>query len=186
MESVGSCCCRGQHFVWFSVARSPSRKRVITRFVRRSIALPQGSSRTRTRSRRDCSGYPTGGVTPLTRALSHEVRDLNALKSKLARESASSATGAKAKTNIVKGLGLIASAYAGLREDVLAANGAPVPAAEVSAAVNTDKAGRKKLLAGLKLLAATPTPAPTPTPTPPTPTTTDAEHRHRHRAVAIR
>ena len=116
------------------------------------------------------NGYPAGGATPLTHALSHEVRDLNALKSKLARESASTATGAKAKTNIIKGLGLIASAYAGLRNDVLAANGGPVPAPEVNAAVNTDKTGRKKLLTGLKLLAATPTPTPTPSPTPtPTP-----------------
>jgi hypothetical protein len=110
--------------------------------------------------------YPQGKVSPLTRALKHEVRDLHALKSKLSHESASSAAGAKAKTNIITGLRLIASAYAALRNDVVAAHGGPVPAAKVGAAVNTDKKGRKKLLAGLKLLGAQPTPNPTPTPTP--------------------
>ena len=97
-------------------------------------------------------GYPHGKVTPLTRALKHEVGDLHALKSKLLHESASSPTGAKAKKDIVKGLGLIASAYATLRQDVLAAHGGPVPAAQVQAAVNTDKKGRAKFLAGLNLL----------------------------------
>ena len=69
-------------------------------------------------------------------------------------ECASSAAGAKGKKDIIKGLGLIASAYGTLRKDVLAANGGPVPAAQVNAAVNTDKKGRKKFLAGLKLLGA--------------------------------
>jgi hypothetical protein len=96
--------------------------------------------------------YPQGKVTPLTRALKHEVGDLHALKSKLLRDSASSSTGAKAKKDIVKGLSLIASAYSTLRKDVLAAHGGPVPAAQVNAAVNTDKQGRKKFLAGLNLL----------------------------------
>ena len=99
-------------------------------------------------------GYPKGRVRPLTHALKHEVGDLHALKSRLSHESASSSAGAKAKTDIIKGLGLIASAYGTLRKDVLAANGGPVPAAQVNAAVNTDKKGRKKFLAGLKLLGA--------------------------------
>ena len=116
------------------------------------------------------AGYPQGQVRPLTRALQHEVGDLNALKSQLSNESSSSASGAKAKTDIIKGLELIASAYGTLREDALAANGGPVPAAQVTAAVNTDKQGRKKYLAGLKLLGTQPDPNPTPTPTPtPTP-----------------
>jgi hypothetical protein len=97
-------------------------------------------------------GYPNGKVRPLTRALKHEVGDLHALKSKLSHEKASSAAGRKAKSDIVKGLGLIASAYGTLRKDVLAANGGPVPTAQVNAAVSTDKKGRKKYLAGLKLL----------------------------------
>ncbi len=97
-------------------------------------------------------GYPKGKVRPLTRALKHEVGDLHALKSKLSHEKASSAAGRKAKSDIVKGLGLIASAYGTLRKDVLAANGGPVPSAQVNAAVSTDKKGRKKYLAGLKLL----------------------------------
>jgi hypothetical protein len=97
-------------------------------------------------------GYSKGKVKPLTRALKHEVTDLHALKSMLAHESPSSAKGAKAKTDIVKGLGLIATAYSALRKDVQAAHGGPVPAAKVDAAVRTDKKGRTKLLAGLKLL----------------------------------
>jgi hypothetical protein len=98
------------------------------------------------------SGYPQGKVKPLVRALTHEVSDLHSLKRKLAHESASSAKGAKAKADIIKGLGLIASAYAALRRDVVNAHGGPVPRSEVNAAVKTDKTGRAKLLAGLKLL----------------------------------
>jgi hypothetical protein len=98
------------------------------------------------------NGYPKGRVTPLVHALTHEIGDLHSLKSKLAHESASSAAGAKGKKDIVKGLGLIATAYGALRHDVQVANGGPVPASEVKAAVSTDKKGRKKLLAGLKLL----------------------------------
>ena len=67
-------------------------------------------------------------------------------------ESASSAAGSKGKKDIVKGLTLIANAYGALRHDVQVANGGPVPASKVNAAVSTDKKGRKKLLAGLKLL----------------------------------
>ena len=52
----------------------------------------------------------------------------------------------------MKGLGLIAKAYSTLRKDVLAVNGGPVPKTQVTAAVNTDKKGRSKLLAGLHLL----------------------------------
>ncbi len=98
------------------------------------------------------NGYPQGKVAPLVRALNHEVSDLHKLKAKLAHESASSARGSKAKTDIVKGLSLIATAYESLRTDVQAAQGGPVPSAQVNAAVNTDKKGRSKLLAGLKLL----------------------------------
>jgi hypothetical protein len=98
-------------------------------------------------------GYPQGRVRPLVRALSHEVSDLHSLKRKLARDSASSAKGAKARADIIKGLGLIASAYGALLKDVRAAHGGPVPASKVNAAVKTDKKGRKNLLAGLHLLA---------------------------------
>jgi hypothetical protein len=98
-------------------------------------------------------GYPQGRVRPLTRALKHEVGDLHALKSQLSHQSASSSAGARGKKDIISGLTLIASAYATLRVDVLAAHGGPVPAAQVNAAVNTDKTGRTKFLAGLHLLA---------------------------------
>jgi hypothetical protein len=97
-------------------------------------------------------GYPQGKVRPLVRALTREVSDLRALKSKLANESASSARGAKGKTDIIKGLTLIANAYGALRRDVQVAHGGAVPRSKVTAAVNTDKRGRAKLLAGLKLL----------------------------------
>ena len=97
-------------------------------------------------------GYPKGRVRPLVRALNHEVFDLRSLKSKLSHEHASSARGRKAKGLIVKGLGLIANAYGALRHDVQLAHGGPVPRSKVAAAVNTDKKGRSKLLAGLKLL----------------------------------
>jgi hypothetical protein len=98
-------------------------------------------------------GYPQGRVRPLVRALNHEVGDLHALRNKLSRESGSSAKGRKAKTDIVKGLSLIANAYGALRKAVQAAHGGPVPKAKVNAAVATDRKGRKKLLAGLHLLA---------------------------------
>jgi hypothetical protein len=97
--------------------------------------------------------YPRGHWKVLTRALKHEVADLHALKSKLANESPSSARGAQAKTDIVKGLGLIATAYGRLRRDVLAVHGGGVPLSKVRAAQKIDKKGRAKLLAGLKLLA---------------------------------
>jgi hypothetical protein len=96
--------------------------------------------------------YPKGHWKVLTRALKHEVGDLDALKSKLAHERASSRRGAKAKRQIMTGLGLIASAYSALRQDILAVHGGAVPAAKVNAAIATDKKGIKKLKAGLKLL----------------------------------
>lgn len=96
-------------------------------------------------------GYPASHKR-LVRALGREVGTLQAEKRKLMSESASSARGAKAKTDIVKGLGLISKAYSALRKDVLTANGGPVPKAEVTAAVNTDQKGRSKLRAGLALL----------------------------------
>jgi hypothetical protein len=98
------------------------------------------------------AGYPKGKVKPLVRALNREVNDLNRLKAALTHDSGSSAAGRKAKKEIVKGLGLIASAYSALRADVQAAHGGAVSKAKVNAAVNTDKKGRTKLLAGLKLL----------------------------------
>jgi hypothetical protein len=97
-------------------------------------------------------GYPQGKVKPLVRALTREVSDLHSLKRKLSQETASSATGRNGKADVIKGLGLIANAYGALMRDVQAAHGGPVPPSQVAAAVNTDKKGRSKLLAGLKLL----------------------------------
>jgi hypothetical protein len=96
-------------------------------------------------------GYP-GTSGKLVRALGHEVSDLRSLKRKLSHESASSARGRTAKADIVIGLGLIAKAYAALRRDVQAVHGGPVPVSKVQAAQRTDRKGRAKLKAGLKLL----------------------------------
>jgi hypothetical protein len=98
------------------------------------------------------NGYPKGRVKPLVKALSHEVLDLHKLQHKLHGEHASSKKGRKGKTLITNGLGLIASAYAALKTDVQQANGGPVTAAKVNAAVGTDKKGRSKLKKGLALL----------------------------------
>jgi hypothetical protein len=98
------------------------------------------------------AGYPQGKVKPLIHALTTEIRDLHALRTKLADDSASSAEGATAKSEIVKGLGLIANAYGALRHDVRLAHGGAVPRDQVAAAVATDQKGRTKLLAGLNLL----------------------------------
>ena len=98
-------------------------------------------------------GYPQGKIRPLVRALNHEVADLRALQRKLSKEQASSARGKKAKTDIVKGLSLIASAYGALAKDIRIAQGGPVPKSQVDAAIATDRKGRSKLKAGLNLLA---------------------------------
>lgn len=89
----------------------------------------------------------------LVRALRHEVGDLNSLRGKLTRESASSARGRRGKSDVVAGLGLIASAYGALARDVAAASKSMgVSQAKVRAAVAADNRGRAKLRAGLKLL----------------------------------
>jgi hypothetical protein len=96
--------------------------------------------------------YPKGHWEMLTRALKHEVGDLRSLKGNLAQERASTPRGTKAKNEIMRGLGLIATAYAALRQDVLAVHGGAVPPSKVNAAIATDQKGRKKLKAGLRLL----------------------------------
>jgi hypothetical protein len=96
--------------------------------------------------------YPQGHWKILTRALKHEVGDLHALRNKLRNESASSARGRKGKSDVVKGLSLIADAYGALRTAVLSVHGGPVSVSKVNAARATDKKGRKLLNAGLKLL----------------------------------
>lgn len=98
------------------------------------------------------NGYAKGKARSLVRALKHEVADLHALRAKLTSDSASTKKGAKAKTDILKGLGLIATAYRTLRKDILAAHGGAVPAAEVNAAVRVDQHGVKLNKTGLRLL----------------------------------
>jgi hypothetical protein len=99
--------------------------------------------------------YARGRAKPLERALNREIADLDRLRSQLKRESASSARGAKAKSLIINGLGLIASAYTRFHKDVRAGHDGPVPAAEVKVALKVRTQGRAELLAGAKLLALT-------------------------------
>lgn len=96
--------------------------------------------------------YPQGKWHALVHALKHEISDLHALNKALKSETASSATGAMGKKDVIKGLGLIASAYGALDQDILAVHGGGVPASKVDAAVATDTKGIKKLRAGLHLL----------------------------------
>ena len=96
-------------------------------------------------------GYPASHKR-LVRALGHELGTLRALKRALVGESASSARGAKGRSDIIKGVTLIIEAYAALRVDVQVANGGPVPASKVNPIVSTDNRGRAKLRAGLRLL----------------------------------
>jgi hypothetical protein len=95
--------------------------------------------------------YAHGRAKALVRALNHEVADLDTLRLHLSRESASSPRGAKAKSLVIKGLGLMASAYARLRKDVQDAHDGPIPLAQVKVAVTMRTRGRTKLLAGTKL-----------------------------------
>jgi len=91
--------------------------------------------------------------TPLITALDHEVGDLRALKSRLARESGSSARGRKGKQDVVRGLGLIATGYSALAKDVHAASASkPITNGELNAARSADRKGHDLVVAGLKLL----------------------------------
>ena len=96
--------------------------------------------------------YPQGHWRVLTRALKGEVSDLRALKTKLAQERASTARGAKAKREMVRGLSLIVNAFTTLRRDIFAVHGGTVPAAQFNTAKATDAKGRKKFKAGFDLL----------------------------------
>ncbi len=92
-------------------------------------------------------------AAPIIRALRHEVADIRKVKGRLEHESASSAKGAKAKSEITRGLGLIATAYGALATDVQRASaGHPVPHSMLVALQKTDRKGRAQLVAGLKLL----------------------------------
>lgn len=97
--------------------------------------------------------YKKHHSSALVGALRHEVTDLRALRTKLIREPASTARGRTGKTDVTQGLGLIASAYAALARDLAAASRSrPVSRAKVLGVVATDRKGRAKLRAGLKLL----------------------------------
>ena len=79
--------------------------------------------------------------------------DIRGLNRTLKGESASSAKGRTAKTDITKGLRLIGNAYAALATDIQKAHaGTPVPTSVIAATVNSDKKGRADVIKGLKLL----------------------------------
>jgi hypothetical protein len=95
----------------------------------------------------------TRNATPLIDALNHEVRDLRALKGKLTRQSGSTARGRRGRSDVVKGLGLIATGYTALARDVRAASAQkPVTTGEVNAARTADRRGHNLVVTGLKLL----------------------------------
>jgi hypothetical protein len=90
---------------------------------------------------------------PVIAALRHEVRDIRALNRVIKGQVASTRRGRRAKADITKGLALIAGAYAALATDIQKAHaGHPVPASRINATVASDRRGRAKLLAGLRLL----------------------------------
>jgi hypothetical protein len=87
------------------------------------------------------------------RALRHEVRDIRALNRSLKHQRASTRKGRRGKAQLTRGLTLIGNAYAALANDIQKARaGHPVPAATINATVASDRKGRAKLLAGLRLL----------------------------------
>ena len=100
------------------------------------------------------AGYDrTRHATPLVNALNHEVGDLHALRTKLARDSGSTAHGRRGTADVVKGLGLIATGYTALARDVKAAGAnKSVPTSQVNAARAADRKGHNLVVAGLKLL----------------------------------
>ncbi len=90
---------------------------------------------------------------PLVSALRHEVGDIRALNRKLKGERASTAKGRRGKASITKGLSLIGNAYSQLANEIQRAHaGHPVSQAQFNATVATDRKGRNKLIAGLRLL----------------------------------
>ncbi|MGB9185509.1 MAG: hypothetical protein WCB67_15730 [Solirubrobacteraceae bacterium] len=99
------------------------------------------------------AAYQSHRSAPLIHALRHEVSDLHALAAKLSHQSGSTAKGTRAKSDITKGLGLIASAYAALAAEVEHSSASnPVSKSQLQATVKTDLKGRADLRAGLKLL----------------------------------
>jgi Ni/Co efflux regulator RcnB len=95
----------------------------------------------------------THNATPLVNALHHEVRDLRALKAKLGRERGSTARGRRGRSDVVKGLGLIAGGYNALAKDVRTAGAhRQVTSSQLQSARADDKKGHNLVIKGLRLL----------------------------------
>lgn len=98
--------------------------------------------------------YPQGKWRPLVRALHQEAADIHAEVSMLTPESPSTTAGARAKSEILRGLRLVRAGERSLAHYVqLAKGGALNPKA--AAAIKTVRAGSKSLKAGTKLLRST-------------------------------
>jgi hypothetical protein len=93
-----------------------------------------------------------GKWSALVRAYNREVPVLRALRANLLQDQASTIRGAKAKTDLVKGLRLKASAMAALSRILRAARGGTLPKAETVAAVREGNAGAALIRTGLRLL----------------------------------
>lgn len=91
----------------------------------------------------------------LIKAISAQDRNLKALRAELSREAPSSATGAKAKRDMVAGLKLIVGSNTTLSKDLVKnAKGEKVSKAQLKAAVARDIKGSRDLNTGAKLLKA--------------------------------
>ncbi|HTW11850.1 MAG TPA: hypothetical protein VME01_03835 [Solirubrobacteraceae bacterium] len=94
-------------------------------------------------------------VTALVDAIRAQDRNLSALHNHLDRESASTASGAKGKTDLVDGLKLIIASNQTLAKDLAkAAKHQPVSKAQLKAAVEKAKKGNVDLNTGSKMLKA--------------------------------
>ena len=96
--------------------------------------------------------YPKGKWRPLIRALSREIADIHSLESQLSPDPASTDKGRQGKSQILKGLRMIASGETTFVHYLKLAKGGPVSPKTGPALAEIQK-GHKVLKAGLKLLA---------------------------------
>jgi hypothetical protein len=95
----------------------------------------------------------THSTSVLIKAIRAQDSNLETLKSKLSGEAPSSATGTKAKAEIIKGLGLIVSSNKHLVNDLQkGAAGKSVSKAQLRAVIAADKKGNLDFNTGAKLL----------------------------------
>ncbi len=117
-------------------------------------AANRGLNRDESASTRALRAYKRNHrARPLVRALRHEVRDIRSLNRRIKGERASTGKGRRGKAALTRGLALIANAYSQLANEIQRAHaGHPVSQEQFNATVATDRRGRNKLIAGLRLL----------------------------------